>query len=263
MASGTHANPYAGRHAGKDALRHRIWSLLEQTGVNVGPVWGRIPNFSGADLAAWRLSRLPEWQSARVVKCNPDPPQIPVRLRALYDGKLVYTPVPALVQDFPFYLLDPADLERRGVEFELAATAGGAALHGTPVAFEAMEKIDIAVVGCVAVTHAGGRTGKGAGFADIELGIFRELGIVDARTPIVTTVHSLQLVADADVIMQAHDNPLTAIATEAELIATDGAYRVPTGMLWDSVRSDQFDDIPFLRRMHDRLRESPGQGRQA
>jgi 5-formyltetrahydrofolate cyclo-ligase len=257
MATDTRVNPYAGRHAAKDALRHRIWSSLEGSGVNVGPSWGRIPNFSGADLAAWRLAQLPEWAAARIVKCNPDPPQIPVRLRALYDGKLVYVPVPALVKDFPFYRLDPAELQRKGVDFEMAATMGGAALHGQPMAFEDMEKIDIAVVGCVAVTRSGGRTGKGAGFADIELGIFRELGIVDAATPIVTSVHSMQVVPDADIVMQDHDNPLTAIATDAELIATGSTYRVPTGMLWENVQPDQFDDIPFLRTMHDRLVARP------
>ena len=39
-----------------------------------------------------------------------------------------------------------------------------------------MPKLDFGVVGCVAVTRRGGRTGKGGGFADLELGIFRELG---------------------------------------------------------------------------------------
>ncbi len=115
------------------------------------------------------------------MKCNPDPPQIPVRLRALYDGKLLYMPVPELVQGFPFVLLDPAELERKGISFELAATSQGAVEHGMPVEFEEMEPMDLVVVGCVAVTRAGGRTGKGGGFADLELGIFRELGTVDGR----------------------------------------------------------------------------------
>ncbi len=85
---------WIGRHADKDALREDVWAALERDGVNVGPVWSKIPNFAGADLAAKRLSELAAWRAATVVKCNPDPPQIPVRLRALYDGKTVYTPVP-------------------------------------------------------------------------------------------------------------------------------------------------------------------------
>ena len=50
--------------------------------------------------------------------------------------------------------------------------------HGEPIAFEDMPALDFCVVGCVAVTRRGGRTGKGAGFADLEQGIFRELGKV-------------------------------------------------------------------------------------
>jgi 5-formyltetrahydrofolate cyclo-ligase len=247
-------NPYAGRHEQKDALRARVWAMLERTGVNVGPVVGRIPNFVGADMAAWHLSRLPMWDAARVVKCNPDPPQIPVRLRVLQAGKILYTPVPALEKDFPFYRLDPAALAARGVDFELAATAQGAALHGEKMAFADMARIDICVVGCVAVTRAGGRTGKGAGFADLELGIFRELGIVTDETPVVTTVHHTQVVGDAEIVMQPHDTPLDWIATEHELMATQTAYPRPSGVVWSAVQADQYETIPFLTRVREGLR---------
>ena len=99
---------WAGRNGAKDFLREDIWDTLEATGVNVGPVASRIPNFAGADLAAWRLAQVPAWKAARVVKCNPDPPQIPVRLRALHEGKILYAPVPELTRGFPFVRLDPA-----------------------------------------------------------------------------------------------------------------------------------------------------------
>jgi 5-formyltetrahydrofolate cyclo-ligase len=39
---------------------------------------------------------MPEWPAARVVKANPDAPQLPVRRRALADGKVVYMAVPRL-----------------------------------------------------------------------------------------------------------------------------------------------------------------------
>lgn len=113
MADGTDGR-WAGRNADKDRLRNAVWSALEQGQLNVGPFRSAIPNFAGADEAARLLSRMPGWDSARIVKCNPDPPQIPVRLRALYDGKLVYTPVPELTKDFPFLLLDPAVLRAKG-----------------------------------------------------------------------------------------------------------------------------------------------------
>ena len=58
---------WAGRNAEKDVLRNDIWRGLESDGVNVGPVWSRIPNFAGADLAALNLARVPAWKAARAV----------------------------------------------------------------------------------------------------------------------------------------------------------------------------------------------------
>ncbi|HUG61379.1 MAG TPA: 5-formyltetrahydrofolate cyclo-ligase [Methylomirabilota bacterium] len=244
---------WAGRNETKDALRHDVWSRLVDDGVNVGPTASRIPNFAGADLAALHLSRAPEWAAARVVKCNPDPPQIPVRLRALYDGKIVYAPVPELTRGFPFVRLDPERLAASGVTFEMAATSDGFLAHGEPVEFERMEPLDFVVVGSVAVARGGGRTGKGGGFADLELGIFRELGLVREGTPIATTVHSTQLVDDLRVPMLPHDSALHYIATERELIVTATAHRQPSGVAWDAVAPDQYRDIPFLHDLKARI----------
>ncbi len=245
---------WAGRNVDKDQVRHDVWRHLDETGAGVGPVWSVIPNFVGADTAAWRLAQTPEWKAARTVKCNPDPPQIPVRLRALYDGQVVYAPVPYLTEGFPYLRLDPATLAAKGVSFELAATSEGYMAHGERVEFEDVEQLEFCVVGSVAVTRQGGRTGKGAGFADLETGIFRELGKIGATTPMATTVHSSQLVAPDRVIMQAHDSPLDYVATEAELIVTGNRDPRPAGVAWDAVQPDQFESIPFLKDLRARMR---------
>ena len=244
---------WAGRNAAKDIVRADVWRALVEAEVNVGPSFDRIPNFVGADAAAQRLAGLDAWKRARVIKCNPDPPQIPVRLRALYDGKLLFAPVPYLTRGFPYLRIDPDRLAAKGVDFETAATAQGYLQHGEPVGFDQMEKLDFCVVGCVAVTRRGGRTGKGAGFADLEHGIFRALGLTDAETPIATTVHSLQVVDDERVFVESHDNALAFIATEAELIATGAVQSAKGGVDWSKVRTDQFEDIPFLNDLRARM----------
>ncbi len=246
---------WAGRNRDKDALRDEIWSALERMEVGVGPVRSRIPNFVGADRAAWRLAATPMWRDARVVKCNPDPPQIPLRLRALYAGKQLYMPVPELERPYPFVLLDPAQLAARQVSFELAATSQGGVAHGVPVQFEELPTLDLVVVGCVAVTRLGGRTGKGGGFADLELGIFRELGKLSAGTPIVTTVHSCQVVAAQRLVMLGHDSALDWVFTEEESIRTDTPYPQPHGVAWDQVEPDQYRDIPFLAELRGRIEQ--------
>ena len=249
----TEQGRWAGRNPDKDVIRHEIWHSLEHDGVAVGPAWSMIPNFVGADVAAWRLAQTEEWQQAKTVTTNPDAPQIPIRIRALYEGKLVFAPVPYITREFPYLRLDPERLKKNGVSFELAATAQGFMEHGERIGFEEVAPLDFCVVGSVAVTRAGGRTGKGAGFADLETAIFRELGIVTATTPIATTVHSSQLVDNVRVPMQAHDSPLDFVATEAELIRTGNRAARPMGVDWDRVQPDQYENIPFLTELRDRM----------
>lgn len=250
----TNAETWAKRSPAKQKLRERIWSMLEETGVSIGPAFGNIPNFAGADMAAFHLSRTTEWQGAQTVKCNPDPPQIPIRLRALYEGKMLFVPVPALTREFPYLRLDPAVLKSKGISFELAATSEGYMLHGERIEFEEVPALDFCIVGSVAVSREGARTGKGAGFADLETGIFRELGTIQPDTPMVTLVHSSQMVEPNEVPMMSHDSPLTMVATERELIRIPLAGVIPSGVDWDMVQEDQFRDIPFLETLRNRLR---------
>lgn len=244
---------WAGRNPGKDIVRNEVWRSLEATGTAVGPAWSMIPNFVGADMAAWHLAQTPEWQRAQTVKTNPDAPQIPIRLRALYQGKTVFAPVPYLTRDFPYLRIDPKKMIEKGISFELAATSQGFVEHGDRIGFEDVDVIDFCVVGSVAVSRAGGRTGKGAGFADLETAIFRALGKLPDTTPVVTTVHSSQLVPDTVVVIESHDSPLDMVATELELIRTASTARKPMGVDWDRVRPDQFETIPFLSQLRDRM----------
>jgi 5-formyltetrahydrofolate cyclo-ligase len=249
-----HQGRWAGRDPFKDLIRHRIWDQLEAADVAVGPAWSTIPNFVGADVAAWRLAQAPEWQGAQTVKTNPDQAQMPIRLRALYEGKVVFAPVPYLTHDVPYLRIDPLKMKERGISFELAATAQGFVEHGDRIGFEEVAPLDFCVVGSVAVTR-GARTGKGAGFADLETAILRELGKIGDRTPMATTVHSLQLVDGDAVVMRAHDSPLDYVATELELIATGNTAPRPAGVQWERVQPDQFAAIPFLTELRVRMLE--------
>src|SRR5687767_2457723 len=108
---------WAGRDAHKDLVRHRVWDKLEAADVAIGPAWSMIPNFVGADVAAWRLAQAPEWERAETIKTNPDQAQMPIRLRALYDGKVVFAPVPYLTREFPYLRIDPLKMKEKGISF--------------------------------------------------------------------------------------------------------------------------------------------------
>jgi 5-formyltetrahydrofolate cyclo-ligase len=241
--------PWSGYHLGKDRLRSAVWARLKTQGAAIGEPLGHIPRYAGSEQAAVRLAALPVWQQAAVIKCNPDAAQAPVRRRALQDGKVLYMAVPRLTQARCFVQVTAAEMCQQGVALDVAATNRGAMQHGRLLAWEEMRPIALVVVGCVAVSRDGGRTGKGAGFADLELGMLRQQGLIRAQTPIVTTVHPLQIVDSGLLPMLAHDWSLTWIVTPDEAIATQSQRPQPAGLLWEHIRPEQFETIPVLRTM--------------
>ena len=238
---------WSGRHTGKDALRQQIWSTLKKHKATRRDPVGHIPNFVGADLAATHLAETGFWQQAQVIKCNPDSPHTAVRLKALADGKTLYMAVPRLSRKKCFVELTAAALNQKGVPLKEAASMRGAMTHGHLVAFAEMQTIELVVVGCVAVASNGGRTGKGAGFADLELAMLREYELIAEDTPIVTTVHDLQVVDAALLPMQSHDWGLDLIVTPTGCLATDNNHPKPQGLDWETLQPDQIANIPILR----------------
>jgi 5-formyltetrahydrofolate cyclo-ligase len=227
----------------KQSVRERIWELLErEDAVPELGVHGRIPNFKGADAAAERLATLPAWQAARVVKAVPDRAQLPVRQRALQDGKLVYMAVPKLADVLPFYLID---LRQLGVSSDEAASKEAAAKLAPRVGVDQMPPVDLVICGSVAVNRAGVRLGKGAGYSDIELALLQEAKLIGSQTTIVTTVHSLQVV-DEELPETAHDYSVDMIVTPEEIIQC-GSPRRPQGLVWDHLEPEKIAAIPVLR----------------
>jgi 5-formyltetrahydrofolate cyclo-ligase len=226
----------------KQAVRERVWEAMTAAKVVGFPgAKGRIPNFTGAGDAARALAELPEWQAADTVKSNPDLPQLPVRTRALEDGKQLFLAVPRLREAKPFLLLDPDRLE---VKPRAAASIKGSGIHGRATAVGAMPHVDLIVCGTVAVNRRGVRIGKGGGYSDLEYALGSEAGIVDADTVIVTTVHDVQ-VLDEDLPETAHDFRVDLIVTSTEVIRTK-AKRKPGTIAWDELTPDQLAAIPAL-----------------
>jgi 5-formyltetrahydrofolate cyclo-ligase len=237
-------DPAAAVSALKQHVRERAWAALREAGGARFPgVEGRIPNFVGAERAADLLASTLEWQDARVLKSNPDAPQLPVRARALADGKLVYMAVPRLRDERAFLLLDP---ERLNVSPRRAASIRGAASFGEPVAVDDVRSVDLVVCGTVAVNRSGARVGKGGGYSDLELALLVETGAIDDRTVVATTVHASQVFAGR-LPETGHDFRVDLIVTPEEVIRT-AARKRPPGILWSHLDDEKIDSIPELRR---------------
>ncbi|ARP74288.1 5-formyltetrahydrofolate cyclo-ligase [Streptomyces pluripotens] len=225
----------------KHAVRDQVWRLLEREGAAPEGSYGKIPGFYGAELTAARLAETPEWQAARTIKANPDWAQLPVRTRALRDGKLLYMAVPRMASEQPFFLLDPETLE---LPPEEAAEKSGAKECARRIGVEEMRPIDMVICGSVAVNRSGARIGKGAGYSDLEVALLIEAGLVTDETVIVAPVHSLQVVDD-EIPETPHDFSVDLIVTTDEIIHCPDQRR-PSGILWGDLTAEKIAAIPVL-----------------
>jgi len=235
----------------KQKIRQFIWRLLEVKGVArfPKPVYGRIPNFEGAEEAAAKISALKEYREAKVVKVSPDSPQRYVRRRCLLDGKLLIMPTPRLREGF--LLLDPNRIPKR--EYERASTIKGAFLYGRKIPVEELPKIDFIVTGSVAVTRSGLRLGKGGGYGELEYAILSEYGKVSEEVLIATNVHDLQIVETLP--RDPYDLFIDVIATPTKLIRIGERPPRPRGVIWELLSPEKLAEIPVL--MDLRKRRAP------
>jgi len=202
------------RYKNKAEAREAVWQALvgRRAARPPLPVQGRIPNFVGARAAAERLLAHPAFST-------------------------VLTPTPRL--SAAFRLLDPQRIPRKRYAEAASLKRGGR--WGRDLALHELPKIDLIVMGSVAVTANGGRVGKGRGYADLEYGILRELG--NPRVPVATTVHPEQIVAACP--MAAHDVPLSIIATPERLIVPR-PRRAPAGINWKQLSRKAIEEMPIL-----------------
>jgi 5-formyltetrahydrofolate cyclo-ligase len=232
--------------AAKAELREEVWSAMRAAKVARFPgAAGRIPNFTGAEAAAERLRGMPAWQDAATVKANPDSAQLPVRQRALEDGKTVFMAVPRLAADEPFFALDPAHLSEPPRK---AASISGATRSARRVRLADLSPVDLVVMGSVAASEDGARLGKGGGFADLEFALATAAGLIGPHTVSVTTVHEIQ-VREAGVIpLTGHDVPVDFVVTPERLIDCRPRRepRPTAGIRWEDLTEEKIAAIPLL-----------------
>lgn len=229
----------------KDEIRTTVWSQLRDSKVARFPgAEGRIPNFIGAEACARILTEASWWQKAKVLKVNPDSPQRAIRHKALAEGKILYMAVPRLRAEKPFIELNPKKLSCSPYT---ASSIKGADKYGRPVTLEEVRTIDLIVCGSVAVNRQGARVGKGGGYSDLEFALLTEEKKIGRDTPIVTTVHPVQIVGE-EIPMTEHDIPLTAIITPKEIIEVESRWKRPQGIYWKMLPAEKIADIPVLQK---------------
>jgi len=238
--------------AAKAALRQEVWSEMTAARVARFPgAAGRIPNFAGAEAAAERLRATAAWQAAGTVKANPDSAQLPVRQRALEDGKTVYMAVPRLAEREPFFALDPDHLSEPPRK---AASIRGASRSARRVTLAELSPVDLVVMGSVAAGEDGARLGKGGGFADLEYALAAAAGLIGPHTVSVTTVHELQVRAAGMIPLTGHDVPVDLIVTPERIIDCRPRHgpRAAAGIRWEDLTEEKIAAIPLLAAQRER-----------
>ncbi|XP_073138022.1 5-formyltetrahydrofolate cyclo-ligase-like protein COG0212 [Henckelia pumila] len=246
--------------AWKWIIRKRVWDLMEARNIAQfpRPVHHRIPNFLGSHIAASKLSELEVFKEAACVKVNPDTPQKQVRFLTLNGGKKLLTPQPRLRTGF-FSILEDSMLSPSTIKE--ACTSVGVAKYGKPIGLEEKIKVDLIVIGSVAVDpKTGARLGKGEGFAELEYGMLRYMDAIDDSTPVITSVHDEQLVDDIPVEkLLVHDVPVDIICTPSQVIFTNTSIPKPQGIYWDKLSPEKLGQIRILRELKSKIERESGQ----
>ena len=275
-------------------IRKAVWDYLEEKDLAQfpRPVHHRIPNFIGADDAAERLATLPEFQSANMVKVNPDTPQRQVRHLVLENGKTLLTPQPRLRTGFFSTLKHGTEAIPSDLPIEQLTSSKGAAKNGTPITLYEKYTVDLVVVGSTAVCpETGARVGKGEGFAELEWGILSQQGNLDAdNVLVVTTIHDCQVfdggveepwkslmkqleeeqkedgIADGATITKSpfgtltqHDVPVDIIVTPTRIIHVSNRLPKPSGVYWDLLSPQKLAQISVLQELKKRTEEELGE----
>lgn len=156
------------------------------------PCYNRIPNFKGSDEASHKVSDLEQFKAAHNIKVNPDKPQEPIRFAVLEQHKNLFVPVPRLANGLLKHILLGESPNK--AEIRKAVSRRGIDEMGKDIGIDDNVKIDLVILGSVAVSREGYRIGKGKGFADLEFGILSQMNSVDQDTVVITTVHDTQVI---------------------------------------------------------------------
>ncbi|XP_027322635.3 methenyltetrahydrofolate synthase domain-containing protein isoform X1 [Anas platyrhynchos] len=231
----------------KGGVRELVWGYLESSGLADAPrpVHGRIPNFKGSHQACCSIKELDAFSRASVIKVDPDKPLEGVRLAALQARKTLLVPTPRLRSGLFNRIVPPAGATKEILR--ICSTSRGIKEYSVPVGLDGKVRVDLVVVGSVAVSEKGWRIGKGEGYADMEYAMMVSMGAVKEETPVVTIVHDCQVLDISEELLDDHDLTVDYILTPTRTIKTNCKRPKPQGILWHKVSYEMLAKIPILK----------------
>nr|XP_020465067.1 methenyltetrahydrofolate synthase domain-containing protein isoform X2 [Monopterus albus] len=243
--------------ASKWDIRQQVWDYIEENNLAnfPRPVHNRIPNFKAANQACNRLADLQVFKSSQTVKINPDKPQQQARFVTLEAQKTLLVPTPRLRTGLFNKITPPQGASKE--QLRVCSSSQGVKDFSVPVDLNAKVKVDLLVIGSVAVSEKGFRIGKGEGYADLEHGMMVSMGAVNESTVVVTVVHDCQIVDIPEELIGSHDLTVDYILTPTRVIKTNCPLPKPQGIIWTKLDTEKLEKIPILKTLRD-LEEQAG-----
>ncbi|XP_063190829.1 methenyltetrahydrofolate synthase domain-containing protein isoform X1 [Chroicocephalus ridibundus] len=242
--------------ASKQDVREKVWDYLEASGLAAfpRPVHRRIPNFQGSHQACCSIKELDVFNRAREIKVDPDKPLEGVRLAALQARKTLLVPTPRLRTGLFNKIVPPSGATKEILR--ICATSQGVKEYSVPVGLDGKARVDLVVVGSVAVSEKGWRIGKGEGYADMEYAMMVSMGAVQEDTPVITIVHDCQVVDIAEELLDDHDLTVDYILTPTRTVKTNCKRPKPQGIIWHKVSYEMLEKIPILKSLRYREKQT-------
>ncbi|XP_068006931.1 methenyltetrahydrofolate synthase domain-containing protein isoform X1 [Melanerpes formicivorus] len=242
--------------ASKWDIREKVWDYLESSGLAdfPRPVHRRIPNFKGSHQACCSVKELDIFSRAHEIKVDPDKPLEGVRLAALQARKTLLVPTPRLRTGLFNRIVPPPGATKEILR--TCATSQGVKEYSVPVGLDAKARVDLVVVGSVAVSEKGWRIGKGEGYADMEYAMMVSMGAVQEDTPVITVVHDCQVLDIAEELLGDHDLTVDYILTPTRTIKTNCKRPKPQGIMWHKVSYEMLEKIPILKSLRYREKQA-------
>ncbi|CAH1156066.1 unnamed protein product [Phaedon cochleariae] len=228
----------------KYSIRKNVWGQLwKEKLVKFPTPFGRIPNFIGVEEASAKLLQLDVFKSAKSVEVSPDKPLESARALVLENQKDLYVPCPGLGRG----LIKKLELDSKH-DTKLIVSRWGIEHTGKEVDNVKDEiKIDLLVLGSVAVSKDGYRIGKGAGYADMEFALFKEMKAINDQVVIVTIVHDSQVFDELPKdIFKEYDVPIDFIITPTQIIEVKHDLSKPEGIFWNHLTLRQVETKTVL-----------------
>ncbi|XP_033846889.1 methenyltetrahydrofolate synthase domain-containing protein isoform X1 [Periophthalmus magnuspinnatus] len=235
--------------ATKEEIRQLVWHYIEENDLAnfPRPVYNRIPNFKGASAACAKVSELQVFMKAGEIKVDPDKPLEGARLVILQAQKTLLVPTPRLRTGLFNKITPPPDATKK--HLHICSSSQGVKDFSVPVSLDARMKVDLVIVGSVAVSEKGFRIGKGEGYADMEYGIMASMAAVNESTVVVTVVHDCQVVEIPERLIESHDLTVDYILTPTRVIKTDCQLPKPQGIIWSKLDKEKLEKIPILKKL--------------